>query len=217
MNTRTNRFLLADDHVVVRAGLKTLIKGLCPFAAFDEAANGDQVIDLIKVQDYDMIVLDINMPDTDCIALACNILVYKEKSRVLIFSMNAETLYAKRFLKLGVLGYLDKESPATEILKAVEAVLNGSAYMSENLKRYFYEDVMAGRTENPFDKLSNREIQIAKYLLHGYSYAAIKKALNLHSSTVGTHKLRLFEKLNIKNFFELRELAKLYEVDLLKI
>jgi DNA-binding NarL/FixJ family response regulator len=211
---RTNRFLLADDHVIVRAGLKTIIRELCPFAVFDEAANGDEVIDLVKHYDHDMIILDINMPDTDSIALVSNLFAYKEKTRVLIFSMNAETLYAKRFFKLGVLGYLDKESPAEEIRRAIDTVLKGSAYMSENLKKYFYEDMMAKRADNPFEKLSNREIQIAKYLLQGYSYAEIKKTLNLHSSTVGTHKLRFFEKLNIRNLFELRELAKIYQVDL---
>jgi len=209
---RTNRFLIADDHVIVRAGLKTLIKELSPFAVFDEAANGDQVIDLVKVNNYDLIILDINMPETDSIALVTNLFAYKQHSRILVFSMNAETLYAKRFLKLGVLGYLDKESPAEEIRKAIGTVLNGASYMSENLKRYFYEDMMAKRTDNPFEKLSNREIQIAKYLLQGYSYAEIKKALNLHSSTIGTHKLRFFEKLNIRNLFELRELAKIYQL-----
>jgi len=214
---RTNKFLIADDHVIVRAGLKTLIKEISPFAVFDEAADGDQVTHLVKMHDHDLVVLDINMPDTDSIALVSNLFVYKPQSRILIFSMNAETLYAKRFLKLGVLGYLDKESPAEEIRKAVTTVLNGAGYMSEKLKRYFYEDMMAGRSDNPFEKLSNREIQIAKYLLQGYSYAEIKKTLNLHSSTVGTHKLRFFEKLNIRNLFELRELAKIYHVDLSKM
>lgn len=212
-----SKFLIADDHVIVRAGLKTIIREMCPFAEFDEAVNGEQVIGYIKSKEHDLIILDINMPETDAIALVTNLFAYKEHSKVLIFSMNAETLYAKRFMKLGVLGYLDKESQASEIRKAIENVMSGTAYMSENLKRYFYEDMMAKRTDNPFEKLSNREIQIAKYLLRGYSHAEIKKTLNLHSSTVGTHKLRFFEKLKIKNIFELRELAKLYQVDISKI
>ena len=89
--------------------------------------------------------------------------------------------------------------------------------MSATLKKYFYEERMANRTDNPFDKLTNREIQIAKYLLLGYSPAEIRKTLNLHSSTVGTHKVRFFEKLKIKNLFELRELIKLYNLDLTQI
>jgi len=214
---KVNRALIADDHVIVRAGLKTLMKDISPFMQFDEAVNGDQVIHLIKNNEYDIIVLDVNMPDTDSISLVSNLFAYKEKSRVLIFSMNSENLYAKRFLKLGVLGYLDKESGAEEIRKAIDNVMNGVVYMSDNLKRYFYEDMMTVKAENPFDKLSNREIQIAKYLLQGYSHTQIKKTLNLHSSTIGTHKIRSFEKLKVNNVIELRELAILYQLDLSKI
>jgi DNA-binding NarL/FixJ family response regulator len=214
---RTNKFLVADDHAIVRAGLKTLMKDIRPFAECDEAVNGDQVIDCVKNNNYDIIILDVNMPETDSITMVSNILAYKEKSRILIFSMNAEELYAKRFLKLGVLGYLDKESNAEEIKKAIENVLTGLIYISPNLKKHFYQDMLANRTENPFEKLSNREIQIAKYLLLGYSHAEIKKTLNLHSSTVGTHRLRFFQKLKIKNLFELAELVKLYHLDLSKL
>jgi two-component system, NarL family, invasion response regulator UvrY len=214
---KTNRLLIADDHSIVRTGLKTVMKSICPFASFDEAVNGDEVIQLAKVNAYDMMVLDINMPGTDAITLISNLFVYRENPKILIFSMNSELLYARRFLKLGVLGYLDKESAADEIKNAIELVLNGQQYMSPTLKKYFHEDSMAKRVDNPFEKLSNREIQIAKYLLLGYSLAEIRKVLNLHSSTVGTHKIRFFEKLKIKNLFELRELIKLYQIDLTKI
>ena len=211
---RVDRILIADDHVVVRTGLKAIMKGLCPFAQVDEAVNGPQVMELVKSNDYNLIVLDITMPETDSIALVTDLFAYKEKSRILIFSMNAETLYAKRYLKLGVLGYLHKESEWEEIKKAIESVLNGTIYMSETLKKFLYEDLLQRRTDNPFEKLSSREIQIAKYLLRGYSHSEIKKTLNIHSSTIGTHKIRFFEKLKIKNLFELRELARIYQVDL---
>jgi DNA-binding NarL/FixJ family response regulator len=214
---RTTKFLVADDHAIVRAGLKTLMKDIHPFAQGDEAVNGNQVIDLVKNNHYDIIILDVNMPDTDCITMVSNILAYKEKSKILIFSMKSEELYAKRFLKLGVRGYLDKESNAEEIKKAIENVMTGNLYISPNLKKYMYEDSLTKRADNPFEKLSNREIQIAKYLLLGYSPTEIKKTLNLHSSTVGTHRLRFFEKLKVKSLYELGELVKLYQVDLSKL
>jgi two-component system invasion response regulator UvrY len=212
-----NRFLVADDHAIVRMGLKTLIKDLRPFAQVEEAVDGDTVAALVKKNDYDMLIMDINMPGTDAMTLICNLLAFKEKIRILVFSMNSEILYAKRLLKLGVLGYLDKESPADEIRQAIEAVLNGQLYMSPDLRQYMYEDMVNKKTDNPFEKLSNREIQIAKYLLLGYSVSDIRKTLNLHSSTIGTHKLRFFEKLNVKSVFELGELAKLYQIDPSKI
>jgi two-component system, NarL family, invasion response regulator UvrY len=211
---RVDRILIADDHVVVRHGLRALMKDLYPFAEFDEAVNGTRVTALVQSNDYNIIVLDITMPETDCIELVTNILAYKEKSRILIFSMNAETLYAKRYLKLGVLGYLHKESEGEEIRKAIGSVLNGTIYMSPNLKKFLYDDMLQRRTDNPFEKLSSREIEIAKYLLRGYSHSDIKKELKLHSSTIGTHKIRFFEKLKIKNIFELRELARIYKLDL---
>ena len=214
---KAQKFLIADDHSIVRTGLKTVMKGLCPFASFDEAVNGDEVIRLVKTIDYDMMVLDINMPDTDSIALISNVFAHKENSRILIFSMNSELLYAKRFLKMGVLGYLHKEAGAEEIKRAIETVLNGHIFMSTSLKKYFHEERLAIRADNPFEKLTNREMQIAKYLLLGYSASEIRKTLNLHSSTVGTHKVRFFEKLKIKNLYELRELIKLYNLDLTKI
>lgn len=213
----TNKFLVADDHSIVRTGLKTLIKDLRPFAQVEEAADGDAVASLVKKNDYDMVVMDFNMPGTDAMTLISNLLAYKEKLRILIFSMNSEVLYAKRLLKLGALGYLSKESPAEEIRRAIENVSNGELYMSPELKKYMYEDMLTKKTDNPFEKLSNREIQIAKYFLLGYSVSEIMKTLNLHSSTIGTHKLRFFEKLKVKNVFELGELAKLYQIDPTKI
>jgi two-component system invasion response regulator UvrY len=214
---RANRALIADDHVIVRAGLKTILREISAYMQVDEAVNGDQVFSFVKKNDYDILILDVNMPDTDAIALVSNVIAYRGKIKILIFSMNSETLYAKRFLKLGVLGYLDKESDADEIRRAINSVLNGTVYLSERLKRFFVEDLSTERKQNPFEQLSNREIQIAKYLLQGYSLMDIKKALNLHSSTIGTHKTRSFEKLKVKSVFELRELADLYNLDLTKI
>lgn len=153
---RVNRALIADDHVVVREGMKSILKDLCPFMQVDEAVNGDQVFGFVKKIPYDILVLDVNMPDTDAITLVTNILAYKEESRILIFSMNEEQLYAKRFLKLGVMGYLDKESDADEIKKALEHVLNGMMYMSEKLRNLFFEQPITTPKENPFQELSNR-------------------------------------------------------------
>jgi DNA-binding NarL/FixJ family response regulator len=212
-----NRALIADDHVIVREGLKSIIRDICPVMQVDEATDGDQVFDLVKSSDYDILVLDINMPGTDAITLVTNILAYKEESRILVFSMNDEHLYAKRFLKLGVLGYLDKESESDEIKEALETVFNNQHYMSEKVRRCYLDDMAAASKENPFQGLSNRELQIVKYLLQGYSSTQIKETLNLHSSTVGTHKIRTFEKLKIRNVFELRELANRYQLDLSKI
>lgn len=210
----TNRVLIADDHTIVRSGIKLIIQDLLPSTVFDEAANGDQVISFVKKNDYEMIVLDINMPDTDSITLVTNLFAYREQCKILIYSMNSEDLYAKRFIKLGVLGYLNKESSSEEIRKAIACVLRGEHYISKKLKKELSEDTQSKKGgDNPFEKLSDREIQTVKYLLNGYSLREIKKILNVHSSTVGTYKTRIFEKLKIKTVRDLGELARMYQVD----
>jgi DNA-binding NarL/FixJ family response regulator len=214
----THRVLIADDHTIVRSGIKLIIHDLLPSTTIDEASNGDQVISCVKKNDYELIVLDINMPDTDSITLVGNLFAYRENCRILIYTMNSEHLYAKRYIRLGVLGYLNKESRSEEIRKAIMTVLNGEIYVSKKVKKELNEETQSKKaTENPFDRLSDREIQTVKYLMHGYSPLEIRRILNVHSSTVGTYKTRIFEKLGIKTLRELTELAKMYQLEITKL
>jgi two-component system invasion response regulator UvrY len=214
----TNRILIADDHTIVRSGIKLILQDLLPSSMIDEASNGDEVFTCVKKYDYELIVLDINMPDTDSITLVGNLLAYRAHSRILIYTMNSEELYARRYIKLGVLGYLNKESRSEEIRKAITSVLNGDVYVSKKVKKELSEDTQSKkRAENPFDLLSDREIQTVKYLLHGYSPLDIRRILNVHSSTIGTYKTRIFEKLKIKTLHDLEELAKMYHMEISKL
>jgi DNA-binding NarL/FixJ family response regulator len=201
--------LVADDHSIVRAGIKVVINDILPFAEVQEACNGEEVMTKVRSADFDLIILDINMPNTDSFTLVANLVASREDCRILIFSMNSELLYAKRFLKLGALGYLHKESGDSEVKRAILNVIGGSIYVSQKVKDHGGDS----DAENPFEKLSDREIQIAKCFLAGYSPKEIRKMLNLHSSTIGTHKTRLFGKLNIKNLYDLAELAKIHPLD----
>lgn len=213
-----NRVLIADDHTIVRSGIKLIIQDLLPSTVIDEASNGDEVISCVKKYDYEMIVLDINMPETDSITLVTNLFAYREQSKILIYSMNSEELYAKRFIKLGVLGYLNKESKSEEIRHAITCVLRGDYYISKKLKKDLSEDTHSKKGgDNPFEKLSDREIQTVKYLLHGYSLRDIRRILNVHSSTVGTYKTRIFEKLKIRTVRDLGELARMYQLEISKL
>jgi DNA-binding NarL/FixJ family response regulator len=153
----TSRVLIADDHTIVRSGIKLIIQDLLPATVIDEASNGTEVISFVKKNGYEMIVLDINMPDTDSISLVTNLFAYREQCKILIYTMNSEELYAKRFIKLGVLGYLSKESQADEIRKAISCVLKGDVYISKKVRKDLSEDLRTGE-DNPFHKLSDREI-----------------------------------------------------------
>ena len=114
--------LLADDHFIIRRGLKLIIENFMPHSKIDEADDGDSSFEKIKENDYDLLILDVNMPNTDSFVLVSNILALKPGMKILMFSMNDEEVYAKRFLKIGVMGYLKKDEHEGEIEKAITTV-----------------------------------------------------------------------------------------------
>jgi two-component system invasion response regulator UvrY len=152
------------------------------------------------------------MPKTDSFGLMEYIHVKYPKAKVLVFSVSAENTYARRFMKAGAYGFVSKEAPLEEIIKAINLVLNDRKYISESLAYKIAEDSFAGRSENPFNKLSPREFEIVSLLLGGQTVSDISQSLNIQTSTVGTHKARLFEKLSVTNILELKELATAYNV-----
>ncbi|MEI9955603.1 MAG: response regulator transcription factor [Ferruginibacter sp.] len=201
-----------DDHVIVRSGIKFLLSEVYQLAELHEASDGDSATQKLKEHDFDLIMLDIQMPKTDSFALMEYIHIKYPKARVLVFSVSAENTYARRFMKAGAYGFVSKESPLEEIIKAINLVLNDRKYISESLAYKIAEDSFAGRSDNPFNKLSPREFEIVALLLNGQTVSDISQSLNIQTSTVGTHKARLFEKLNITNILELKELALAYNL-----
>lgn len=204
--------LLVDDHAIIRAGLKIYIEGIIPFSVIDEASDGDMAFGKIKKNDYDLIIMDVNMPGTDSFGLISNIMVVKPTSKILMISMNAEEIYAKKYLKLGAMGYIGKDAPENEIKTAIETVLNNKRYISTLLSQALTEEALGNKSSNPFDALSPQEFKIIHYLIRGESVGEISQKLNLHTSTIGTHKARIFKKLNCKNIMDIRALAKVYQV-----
>ncbi len=204
--------LLADDHVIIRAGLKIFIEHHVPHSVIDEAWDGDSAFEKIKDKDYHLIILDVNMPNTDSFGLVSNIISLKPEANILMFSMNAEEIYAKKYLQLGAKGYLSKASSEAEIKIALDNVINAKRYISPSLNQAFTEEVLGKKSSNPFDDLSPREFEIVLHLIRGESSAEICHALNLHASTVGTHKARIFEKLHCSNIIDILDLAKVYNI-----
>ena len=199
--------LIIDDHVVIRTGIKFLLAEKYKPAEIHEAVDGETALKKISENKYDLVILDIQMPNTDTLNLMENISKEFPGTKVLIYSMGAEKIYAKRFLKNGAMGFLSKDAPLNEITKAINIVLANKKYISEQFAEMLAEDSFNGKTENPFDKLSKREFEIAQLLLSGQTLTEISKTLKVQTSTVGTHKQRLFEKLAINNLLELKEIA----------
>jgi two-component system invasion response regulator UvrY len=206
------KFLLVDDHVVVRSGIKILLEDLYKPSEIHEAMNGDTAIEKLKENSYDLILLDIQMPNTDTLGLMEYIRITYPEAKVLMFSMSAENIYAKRFMKAGAYGFISKEAPLKEITKAMSVILSGKKYISEGLAQKLAEDSFSGKSGNPFNELSPREFEIVSLLLDGKTVTDISHILNIQTSTVGTHKARLFEKLSVENILQLKELANTYNL-----
>ncbi len=205
-------FLIIDDHVVVRSGIKTLLSDMYKPCTIDEANDGNSAIERLKNTVYDMAMLDIQMPNTDTLALMQRISAEYPHLKVLVFSMSPENIYAQRYLKAGAMGYLNKDSSLEEMQKAIGLVLSGKKYISETLLDILASSAGLVTNENPFNKLSPREFEIANLLLSGKTISQISQALQLGVSTVGTHKSRIFEKLRVSNLLQMKDLANSYNV-----
>lgn len=206
------KILLADDHTIIRTGLKLFISNYIAHAVIDEADDGNSAFKKIKDKDYQLIILDVNMPDTDSFGLVSNIIAVRPDANILMFSMNSEETYAKKYLQLGAKGYLSKTSSEEEIKNALNNVINGKRYLSHSLSLLLIEDALGKKSSNPFDSLSTREFEIVLHLIKGESSSEICHALNLQTSTVGTHKARIFEKLNCNNIIDINTMAKVYNI-----
>jgi two-component system, NarL family, invasion response regulator UvrY len=206
------KFLLIDDHVVVRSGIKLLLANIYQGSEIHEAKDGDSAMAFAKENHYDFVMLDVQMPNTDSFALMEYFKQNYPDLKVLVFSMNSESIYALRFVKAGAMGFISKEAPLDEIKKAIDQVLNGRKYISEEMLFVLAEGNTGTSSSNPFSSLSAREFEIVSMLLNGKTISAIAGDLNLGISTVGTHKSRIFTKLKVTNLLELKELANSYNL-----
>ncbi len=206
------KFLLIDDHVVVRSGIKLLIANMYADSEIHEAKDGESALAFVQNNDYDFVMLDVQMPNTDSYALMETFKSNYPSLKVLVFSMNSENIYALRFIKAGAKGFISKEAPMDEVKKAIDLVLNGKKYISEEMLFVLAEGSGNSSESNPFNSLSAREFEIVSMLLNGKTISVIASDLNLGISTVGTHKGRIFTKLKVTNLLELQDLANSYNL-----
>lgn len=203
--------MVLDDHNIVISGIRLLLQLNLPTVILEEAGNEHELFAKLAANVPDLLIMDLSMPNTDAQNLLHNILTKHPKLRVLIYSMNPEEIYAIRYLKAGATAYLSKEAPTEELLSAIKKLLNGDLYYSpQTLKMLASEIKKPTATENPFDALTSREFEIMVHLLNGKSIKEITQIVRLHSSTIGTYKARIYEKLNVNNTIDLRKLAELH-------
>jgi two-component system invasion response regulator UvrY len=204
------RILIADDHSIVRYGLSTVLHKSFPDYTLDEAWDAETVMENLKQHSYAVILLDLNMPDTDPSILLHWIKSFHNTTRVLVISMNEELLFGMRSIQLGAHGYIKKDANPEEIVKAVQCVLSGKKYVSHELANAILDNTLEGKLVNPFERLSPREFQVAMYLVQDYTVKQIGEMLQIQYATVNTFKQRIYEKLELEHRKELMELASAY-------
>jgi two-component system response regulator NreC len=201
------RVMIADDHPLVRSGLRLLLEREGEFQVIAEATNGYEAIDLAALHKPDVILLDVGMPRLNGPDAAMSISQKVPSARIVMVSMHSDEAYVLRALKAGARGYLLKASPEADVLAAVRAVAAGNAYFSPSITKLLVEEyvVEARRrgVEDSYDLLSVREKEILQLLASGKSNRDIADLLHISISTVETHRNNIFQKLHLHNLAEL--------------
>jgi len=197
-STNKRRILLVDDHGIGRSGMRSLIELEDDLEVTGEAGSGMEALQLIRKQDFDIVLLDISMPDKNGVDTLRDMQRIKPELSVLILSGYAEELYALNLIRSGCRGYLSKDADPAEIIKAIRTICNGRRYVSVELA-----DLLANELIKPSDKrmhetLSEREFQVFYKLASGKSPTDIANELFLSVKTVSTYRARVLEKMNLK-------------------
>lgn len=203
------RILVADDHGIVRMGLVQIIKQLLPHALLSEVEDYKSLSALISRENFDLVILDVNMPNGTLQQAIDYIKLRQPTLKILVFSSQDEHLYALRYLKMGAHGYLNKLSSKENIDEALSAMLQKGRFISEEVRDSMVLNSLKKPVgASPLELLSNRELEVAKKLVEGIPLKELSNQLNLHASTISTYKNRVFEKLNIQSIPELVEMLR---------
>ncbi len=195
-----NRIVIADDHAIVREGLKRIVSSVADFEVVGEAGDGAQVMSLAREADFDLLVLDLSMPGRSGMELIKLVRAHKPRVRILVLSMHQENQYAVRAIKAGASGYLTKESAPAELAQALRKIAAGGAYVSAEVAQQLALGAMPGaEAAAPHEALSAREFEVLQQLAAGRSVTEIAQGLSLSVKTVSTHKANLMHKLGLNN------------------
>lgn len=201
------KFLIADDHAIVRKGLAQILREEFPNAEVTEAGNGNALLAEVNKGNWDLILLDISMPGRNGIELLKQMRSNGIRTPILILSIHPEDQFAVRVLKAGAAGFLNKESATEELIVAVRKVLSGRKYVSEAIA-----DKLAETMGNPsegaaHEVLSDREMQVLQRIASGKTVSEIAEEISLSVNTISTYRTRVLEKLGLKNNAELTRYA----------
>ena len=195
--------LLADDHAIIRDGLKQILADTEDLVVAGEAANGLDVMQKVRERDWDVLVLDISMPGRNGLELIRLIKEERPELPILILSMHQEEQYAVRALKAGAQGYLTKESDSELLVAAIRRVAKGGVYISDKVAELMVRRMRPAAEPQPHNLLSDREFQVFNMLVAGRSVTEIGALLSLSVKTISTHKTHILQKMNLAGTAEL--------------
>ena len=204
------KILIVDDHLVVRTGVTIILQNEIDNLDISYASNFLETIKVLNDNSYDLIILDINIPGGKNTEMIADIRKIQQDVKILMFSAHEEESYALRYIQAGADGYLNKLSGEEKIVEAIQSIIDYGKYLTYEIMDKLNDSSLLKEPLNPFDKLSNREIEIVKLLIKGEGNLEISNKLGIQMSTVSTYKNRVFEKLRINNLVELIEKHNLH-------
>ncbi len=193
------RILIADDHYVVRQGLKQMVVERFPDARFGEASNGNEALELVWKEKWDVLLLDIVMPGRGGLDTMKEVHRSEAKLPVIILSMHSASQFAVRALKLGAFAYIVKDSAGIELIQAVEAALRGQRYITPAVAELMAREMMVGKRRMAHEDLSDREYQVLCPIGSGKTVKEIGDRFSLSAKTISTYRTRILEKMGLKN------------------
>jgi DNA-binding NarL/FixJ family response regulator len=198
------RIVIADDHAIVREGLKRIVSDAQDMQVIGEAADGNEVLRVVREQEFDILVQDLSMPGRSGMELIRRVKTERPALRVLVLSMHEELQYAVRAIKSGASGYLTKESAPGQLVEAIRKIAAGGAFISAQVAEQLALGAMPGAVQSaPHEVLTEREFEVFRQLVAGLSVTEVATRLNVSAKTVSTHKANLMQKLGVHNQTEL--------------
>jgi len=202
------KVLLADDHSIVRAGLRRIVEESGEMEVVAEASDGKEAIQLVRKAAPDVAVIDISMPGVDGLEVLSQLQAYDPKLPVLILTMHEEGQYVVRAIEAGAMGYITKQSAPEQLVKAIRKVYSGHRYLTdEAAEALALRIAKGGEEQSPLDSLSMRELQVLRRLALGHTNREIASAYHISIKTVDTYRSRLLKKLDLRNNADLSRFA----------
>jgi two-component system invasion response regulator UvrY len=207
-----NTIIIADDHSIARLGLGILCRKTIPEAGIVEVQNVFELHQALKSHPARFLILDLFLENNNTLITIPDLLKIQPGLNILVVTMGSESVYGNRVIKAGAKGFINKTAEDHVMSKAISRVYQGKHYISEDLYYKSLDQFSQSSDPNPFNNLTNKEMEIAQYLIDGLSNGEIGGKSNLAPSTISTFKMKIFSKLNVKNVIELSELASVFRM-----